>query len=249
MKRQPKPFAVEIKRSRRSPSPLSPSPAGAPERGRHEPAEPAFLEKVSHPSSCDADLVVPAFLQQDKGSRRPVSKPTSQESLWEVFKDKAQVFASASPQNPEPQPSSGRAPPRILQSLDLVERVEPEPQVKPERQVRRQKENMRAEAASSGEADTGSSRENAARRKPATATRLKPLKERAATTLNSHAAQQESKPAGAVVAAPILVVDPAHKDPEPRSIRVRAFLKRGREDVAALPPGQRWKRRLHPSAR
>jgi hypothetical protein len=246
MKRQPKPFAVEIKRSRRSPIPLSPSPAGEPERGRHEPAEPAFLAKVSHPSPCDADLVVPAFLQQDKASRRPVSKPTSQESLWDVFKDKTQVFASASPQSAEPQPSSGCAPPRILQSLD---RVEPEPQVKPERQVRRQKENMRVEAASSGEADTGSGRENAARRKPATATRLKPVKKRATTALKGPAAQQKSKPAEAVVAAPILLVDPAHEDPAPRSIRVRAFLKRGREDVAALPPGQRWKRRLHPSAR
>jgi hypothetical protein len=66
MKRQPKPFAVEIKRSRH-PLPLASSQLGAPKRGRN------WSEKTTLPNTFGkaptvAELTVPAFLQSTSGS-------------------------------------------------------------------------------------------------------------------------------------------------------------------------------------
>jgi hypothetical protein len=72
MKRQPKPFAVEIKRSRH-PLPLASSQLGAPKRARN------WSEKTSLPNTFGkaptvAELTVPAFLQSTSGSDQSITE-------------------------------------------------------------------------------------------------------------------------------------------------------------------------------
>ncbi|SFK40802.1 hypothetical protein [Methylocapsa palsarum] len=218
MKRQPKPFSVEIKRSRRSPGAPAPSQASALELEIDEAAPPQFTQR-----SAESDLVVPAFLQTPNGSRRLTSKENSDAAA----KDRDKVFASLPARQPSDADQSGnRTAPRVLQSLVQPEISDLAIEAKPMRRVSAKK---------------GKSDKPIARKTPATY-------EPNASVINiaNREPTPSRKPASVRVAdeasdAKLITIQTA-----PQLTRPRVFL--GRADASTLPPGQRWKRRLHPRA-
>jgi hypothetical protein len=161
MKRQPKPFSVEIKRSRRSPTASSATVDGRSDNGGgYEPDNGAPRKKRAAKATAEAELVVPAFLKSDKSSFRPTSKLKAQDSKAQharaqdlrgqdlrgrgssgrdfTAEERDGVFAAkaASPkperrQAEEENAASERAAPRILPSLTSGYGVAPQPEAKP----------------------------------------------------------------------------------------------------------------------
>jgi hypothetical protein len=221
MKRQPKPFSVEIKRSRRSgstsasTSALSPPVAFELERAD---AEEAALPPKFILNSDDFDLVVPEFLKSSNGSRRLSSKENSDAAA----KDREKVFA---PSFQQPDQTENRAPPRVLQSLEQPEADHFSVETAPTKRTHRTNEKGEKLMA------------RKARVTPKTDAVVASVHSGIAANPNPSAGffddeEQETK----FLKAPI----------EPQLTRPRIFLKNGRADAATLPPGQRWKRRLHP---
>lgn len=223
MKRQPKPFSVEIKRSRRSATTPALSQPGALEMERADAEEVALAPQFT-PHPLDLDLVVPEFLKAPNGARRP----TSRENSDAAAKDRDKVFAPVgAPQSINADQSGNRTPPRVLQSLVQPETFDLAIDAKPARRTRTPK--PKGDKPTSGKTRVG--REPNIGAASGAANRERPA---------------SRKPAPAQIANE----EPGAKSPmiliELQLSRPRIFLNNGRVDAAPLPPGQRWKRRLHP---
>lgn len=258
MKHSPKPFAVEIKKSRRAPAlPLEPVPK---ERLDFGGPTQAPLEKDRSAASAMSgdDFAIPAFLQSDKPVPRPAADSWSKEA--------EQLFGPKPVAATSQEPVEARARPRILQSLIPAEspmtapandasaaakaKTEtPRPRRKAAQDERANQERGRPPRRSKidsfadadaprkaagvevqGELSLGVKRE-AKRRRPAASASLPALRESQPTPTRSFA----KTPAQDVK---------DHADGPPRVSLARL----GRDDAAALPRGQHWKRRLHPRA-
>ncbi len=251
MKQPPKPFAIEIKRSRRpsaSAPPASTSPIdlfGKDSSTLNGASAGHFSrrEKVSNPAGA-SEFAVPVFLQTDRARR------TSSDRL---SAEVAQVFGPRPAPQPATSPFDQRNPsearqPRILPSLALDDTV------------------LDAVAETGARLPgAGQSRGlEASTRKPRSAAKTDrsekinaPGKRRAAVIGAADIASKR-KPAAAWSAAPAPASpaplpaqnaaegDGAHHGGNWRAARTR-ITRRGR-DAAALPPGQHWKRRLNPRA-
>jgi len=261
MKRQHKPFAVEIKRSRRSPLPPSSSKGDSAEGGRTAPDEDGSLDKISR-RGFDADLAVPAFLQPDKPSRRPASKVSAQDVFQEVFKDRDHVFASVPPRPADAaRQSESPARARILPSLIEPAAGEPGPQIKPAKRASRNASasaaepkrtpragrRTKAQPAPAFAAEAQTRPDEAALKNGGSAARSNPGGKRSGAANKALASGKTRKPTAGTFVAPPSAAEAA-RDAWPPALPVRSLTKRSRVDAADLPPGQRWKRRLHPRA-
>ncbi len=239
MKQPPKPFAIEIKRSRRPPS-AGPAELFGKESAALNGSGAALFSRradLIHQGQAQAgaaELSVPAFLQ------------TAPHRSVELSREAAQLFAPRPAAASEPAPGAEIRPqPRILPSLappqdaafeaqaKAPRRPGPDPEVKAARQPRR------SEADRAGKAKASAKR-RAHDAAPAEAT--EPRAERgpaAARGLAPESPPPAQNPAEANGARPSAAA---------RGARSRVFSRRGREDAAALPPGQHWKRRLTPRA-
>lgn len=224
MKRQPKPFAVEIKRSRRPTFFNAGSESDPLQRGTE------FLETVTinkvflNPSPAnEPEIVVPAFLQSAKESFRPAHpdvKPAEapKQSFW-----KQESLPSGKPATPRILPSLAATDNPVSANKILPSKV-PEPEVK--EQVK--KPAVRAVA------------------KKRAAVKQMPLFSSAPVATEKH--------------IPNTAVEPGSSSPQSKAEAHEAIghrglrrtlrsLKADKDSIAALPPGQRWKRRLHIRAR
>ncbi len=267
MKHPTKPFAVEIKRSRRSPMPSPPSHSDFLGRGRAEPDEglsPALFSKdvafskpefVAKPSP-DSEFAIPAFLRSDKPGRRAAAESLSKEA--------EQVFAPKPAQSAQPpgdNPASKDRAPRILpslispESLSLdadsirVEDAERQALTNAPRQTR--KRNNTATSVAQTQSRTGRVK-NGATTKPvaaAVAAQDDQINRKPKAAARPDAAPKN--PASAVIASDAAPFEPvaALPDVSSRGLLVRRGMRRGgRGKIASLPPGQHWKRRLNPRA-
>jgi hypothetical protein len=250
MKQPPKPFAIEIKRSRRPPTAASPMDLFSKDSSALNGASSGFFSRrdnFSNPASNTADdsgFAVPAFLQTDRAAHRTA----------ELSKEAAQVFTP----RPAPAPTSGESAarqPRILQSLvppegaaaDAIAETDAPPR------AARQGRGLEASARKPGRAA------NADHAKKSEA----PAKRRAGDGLSSGAQagaddiRPKRKPAAtwsvtpaAASPAPLAAPNAAESNAAHLAATgrgARGFTRR-REDAAALPPGQHWKRRINPRA-
>jgi hypothetical protein len=248
MKHPPKPFAVEIKRSRR-PS----APAAAPGAAidviakdkvtRDRKISGAFFGAggFSIPASV-AEFAVPTFLQTDKGPQRAPIENFSKEA--------AQVFTPKPPAAAESRQAEMRPEPRILPSLVPPAAAAPdsgradEASARTPYRARKPQEpkpvhtapvegvepraKRRSRDVSGDASDLGNQRRKAAARGGATAR----AGAEAAATVPDNAGESAA----------------AHPSGNWRGLRSRSLTRRSRANVAALPPGQHWKRRLNPRA-
>jgi hypothetical protein len=219
MKRQPKPFSVEIKRSRRSGSTPASSLPVAFEMERADAEEAAPPPLFAAPPG-EFDLVVPEFLKSSNGSRRLSSKENSDAAA----KDREKVFAPPVHQPSNTGQQENRAQPRVLQSLEQPEADHFPIEAK-----------LTKRTPGTNEKPTG--------RKP----RVQPKTDAAGAFVTAKPKAPESYHADEELDANEELEAVFLKAPiEPQLTRPRIFLKNGRADAATLPPGQRWKRRLHP---
>ncbi|WP_174512541.1 hypothetical protein [Methylocella tundrae] len=65
---------------------------------------------------------------------------------------------------------------------------------------------------------------------------------------SSIAASKSARPAPTLAGPEKSETSSAFATEKPRAVRARSFSRRNREDAISLPPGQQWKRRLHPRA-
>jgi hypothetical protein len=255
MKQPPKPFAIEIKRSRRGATPAPPAPMDSfGKQGSTMYAGPSgILSKRDGLSSRqgNSEFVVPFFLQTDKAARTTSSPHLSTEAA-QVFGPKPTPAAAESPA-PE-----NRAQPRILPSLlpppgaaqdggaegDATPRATrrtrtPEAQaLKP--RIARSNRAEKIEAATKRYADEGvlSGATDIAKK------RGRPASWSAAPAPKGAEAAPTAFPAGNEVENGV-----ASPGGTSRGLRVWSSTRRSRSvDAAALPPGQHWKRRLNPRA-
>ncbi|WP_026607339.1 hypothetical protein [Methylocapsa acidiphila] len=262
MKRQPKPFSIEIKRSRRSPVPSQPSAQGAEAAGRNDAVAikaSSARKRVMKPAM-DDELVIPTFLQTDSISFRSSPKSIAKE-LEEVFAVKS--TARSAELGAGEHVSDKRALPRILPSLTSGYEVE---QIHETTEQPVKSRGRSAVGRPKGAPSTTPKIKPtaAAARGPASSTRaaarLKPApKLESATGLSSATAQKRATPTkekaqpdarfarGASNArSPASATEPPQREGAFHQAK-RRNVRRGREDAASLPRGERWKRRLHPS--
>ena len=261
MKQPPKPFAIEIKRSRRPPAAASPMDLFGKESAALNGANGSFFSRRDgssnpplHPGD-DSEFTVPAFLQSDRAAAR-----TS-----ELSKEAAQVFMPrpAAPVTPAAAPSGEPAaatarPPRILPSLVTPEGAGVDAIAAAEAPLRAARRGRRPEAPARKTT------------RPAQSDRVNKIEAPAKKQLIGDAAsgcaqagvgdiRPKRKPATAWSVAPATagpVPPPVSNTAESnaaqlaangRGVRARGLARR-REDAAALPPGQHWKRRINPRA-
>lgn len=252
MKQPPKPFAIEIKRSRRAPTAAAPADLFVKDSTiQNRPVTAFFSKRDNFTNAADAsDFVVPSFLQNDKAAYRTSPDHAATEAA-QVFRPRA-AAAADNFRAPEPRPA-----PRILPSLVPPEnfdrpqnsaeaapraRTRPSkvPDASPPKQKAAAKANRvelidalskrRTRAADANSADTQSQRRAAAEWSAAPAP-----------------AKMKSAPAQRIESAPD-ADGAAQLSNSRRSAQLRSFSRRGRDDPATLPPGQHWKRRLNPRA-
>jgi hypothetical protein len=246
MKQPPKPFSIEIKRSRRPPTVASPMDFFGKDNSAGAGA--GFLSRrdsFSAPAGA-SELSIPAFLQSERPSARAA----------QLTQEAAQLFTpkAATPAAPSADQRNGaetRPKPRILPSLvppdgaALYASAQADAAPPPARQSRRPKaaarkaadaKTDRAEKATAKRRDGSGAQAGAtdirAKRKPSVGRSAAPAPASPAPIATQSAAESNAAPSNGVA----------------RAGRVRIFARRGRENAAALPPGQHWKRRLNPRA-
>jgi hypothetical protein len=252
MKQTPKPFAVEIKRSRRPAASAAPMEFFGKDSSALNGGVSGVLSKrdsFSNPAS-HSEFAVPCFLQTDKAAHRTSSDHFSREA--------AQVFGpKTAPAAAEPHASEIRTQPRILPSLipqagaaqdsraesdarpraarhaRWVEAPAPKPRVAA-RIERVEKIESRAKRLANDTALSG-------------ATDIEKKRKQAATWSGA-SSQKDAAAAPALTAENATESSAAHACGNCRGVRVRSLIRRSRADAAALPPGQHWKRRLNPRA-
>jgi|BarGraIncu00222A_1022003.scaffolds.fasta_scaffold68726_1 hypothetical protein len=256
MKQPPKPFAIEIKRSRRPPTSASPMDLFGKDSSALNGASAGFFsrrETASNPASNPArtsEFAVPAFLQTDRAAHRSSADQLSTEA--------AQVFAPRPAQSSptsladETHASEARQP-RILPSLvppdtaalDAIAETGARPRaVRQSRALEASTRKPRGAAKTdrtekikaagkrrAGDGGAAGAADIASDRKPAAAWGAAPAPASPAPLPAQNAAEGNG----------------AHTNGNWRGARPR-ITRRGREDAAALPPGQHWKRRLNPRA-
>jgi hypothetical protein len=246
MKHPPKPFAVEIKRSRRLPASAAPIDLFGKESSMINGAISGIFSKrrdSSNPPGL-SEFAIPSFLQTDKAARLTPSDHLSIEAA-QVFRPRP-TLVSDDRGGPAVRPE-----PRILPSL-----IEPSSDAlddgadsaAPQRKARRSQ-------SSRAQAPRDAAKTDRVGAIPA------PAKRRAGDVAAAAEALSKHKPAMAWNAAPASAEptmapppesaaesNAARSDENRRGARVRRVTRRGREDAAALPPGQHWKRRLNPRA-
>ncbi|PNG24408.1 hypothetical protein [Methylocella silvestris] len=260
MKHSPKPFAVEIKKSRRAPAlPLEPV---AKQRADFSGPAQAPLEKdrvAFSPMSGD-DFAVPAFLQTDKPAARPTVDSWSKEA--------EQLFGPKPVAETSPEPVEARARPRILQSLIPAENPSaaadevaaatrssgagartPRPRRESALDERANQQRGKPGRRAKGESDANT---EAARKAASVASQgevsLEAKREPKRRTPSASAALPAQR-APQVTPGRSFVKSPAESVKDNPEGPPRVSLARlGRDDAAALPRGQHWKRRLHPRA-
>ncbi len=246
MKHPPKPFAVEIKRSRRTPAPSGSLDLLAKDKSEFSQAVPALFAKSDLFSNAapDSDFAIPAFLQTDKPAHKFASDSQSREAE-QLFRPKPAANGDVG------QPQGERPAPRILQSLvqeqiiapDYTEQRAPEPRSPRQSRRRATGSPLQKAASKSRSVEKNDDRKKSAGDKAAHVAAPKDAIKRSATATVSTPVKN-IKPAPALQSAEI--VAPPAKD-KARVLRGRGFARRGREDAASsLPPGQQWKRRLNP---
>lgn len=246
MKNPPKPFAIEIKRSRRLPASAPPTDLfGKDSSALNGVASRLFSRRGAHPNAGDASAFdVSAFLQAEQAQHGASPSALSTEAA-ELFRPR-----------PTPAPEYPNPAPRILPSLIEPELVVSGGGVEPG-----------VGSLQSARKSQGSALR--ARRprveKPArvekTEVRAKPRADAAATGGSAIRSKRKvATAAGGAVALATAETKPAQRAENAaengaanpggnrRGARVRGFIRRGHEDAAALPPGQHWKRRLNPRA-
>jgi len=218
MKRQPKPFAIEIKRSRRPTHPNAASESDFLQKGTDF-LETVNLDKVfrAHSPAAEPELIVPAFLQPAKENLRPLlqdAKPaeTPKPSFWKQ----------------DCGPASTAAIPRILPSLNSEDTAKPTIESKPEAKDQVKRPALRA------------------------IPRLRVPAKQGKGLPAAPVANEKQIPNASI--EPISALAPSNdeeQDPTLHRARRRTFKSRkaDQDSSAALPPGQRWKRRLHIRAR
>ena len=239
MKPPRKHFAVEIKRSRRSPTPSM----DLMEKDRADLGQPipGFFSQadLSPRVASDSDFAVPTFLKTEKAAARTASDSAAKEAEL-VFAPKSAGEAGGSP--------DGRPAPRILPSLAPAENPIPErgverlAQATSGRRRRRKDASSPAPDPSAGKADRAEAiKARTKRGAPETA------KRKLAPAPSVAFATPSATPAPPVSAAQISQTgESAARDKH----RARRWVgaRRDRDNAAALPPGQQWKRRLNPHA-
>lgn len=219
MKRQPRPFSIEIKRSRRS---LASAPSQPTATELTSDAPQGLIKPEPLPNTLsDTELVIPAFLQ----SGRTPQKLSAQENAAAVALDRDKVFAP-----PASTPNSDQTQRRILPSLIGDEVAEP---------------------ATAAPSELRRGRKTKSDAAPKIRAAVAPRRERPDKNFAKRYEFAQAEPAAPTKASPAEKSEiPAPIPPAPklRAGRVRLFLNPNRDNVAALPPGQRWKRRLHPRA-
>ncbi len=260
MKQPPKPFAIEIKRSRRAPAAASSLDLFGKDNAALSGAKAAFSSRRDAASNAplnpagDTDFTVPAFLQTERAAPRTL----------ELSKEAEQLFMPkpAAPLTPAA-PSGALAavaarPPRILPSLIAPESVGVDAFASTEAPLRSVRQSRRSEAparqtARAAQVDRVSKIEAPAKKRrigaPASG----------GAQASAPDAPPKRKPAAAWSVTPVTTGPLAPPVPNPaeggashlaasgRGIRPRGLARR-REDAAALPPGQHWKRRINPHA-
>jgi hypothetical protein len=258
MKQPPKPFAIEIKRSRRPPTAASPMDLFGKDSAAVNGANSSFFSRrdnYSSPASNprgDSEFAVPAFLQTDRAAPR-----TS-----ELSKEAAQVFMPRpAPPSPAAAAPSGESaasaarPPRILQSLVAPEGAAAGAVAEadaPLRAARHRAEATTRKTTRAAQADRAKIEAPAKQRRTGEsasggaqvgATDIRPKRKPAAAWSVEPAAASPAPPPVPSLAES----NAAHLAATGRGVRARGLTRR-REDAAALPPGQHWKRRINPRA-
>jgi hypothetical protein len=243
MKHPPKHFAVEIKRSRRSPMPSM----DLLEKDRADLGRPipAFFSQADLPPRVapDSDFAVPAFLKTEKAAARTVSDSAAKEAEL-VFAPKSAGEAGGSP--------DGRTAPRILPSLAPAENPIPEggverlPQATSERRRRRKDASSPAPKPSAAKADRAEAIK-ARTKRGAPVPAKEAAKRKLAAAPSIAFATLSATPAPPVSDAQISQTGESAARDKHRARRW-AGARRNRDSAAALPPGQQWKRRLNPHA-
>ncbi|WP_395665885.1 hypothetical protein [Methylocella sp.] len=240
MKYSPRPYAaknfsVEIKKSRRSAASAD-AQAKAP-RDPFLPAPAALSEGTG-----DDAFAAPAFL---KSETRPVRS-----DLQAHLEEAERLFSPkpAARQAPAPAPDSpaGRVAPRILQSL-VEEAATPEPVV--EEPVLRRKRGRPKLSAASNETAPKKIVSREAVPQAAVAQDAPHATARGSASAGTPRRPGAKKPARA--SAEPIAPRAAESDAilfSASDTPLRRAVRRSLDDVAALPRGQQWKRRLHPRA-
>lgn len=270
MKRQPKPFSVEIKRTRRSQASSAAAPANAAAGERNGSDKSTLQKKRSSKPAPEAELVVPAFLQSGKPASRPSSTATAHD-LERAFASNGKARGDAQHSSGEKDQSAGGAQPRILPSLTSGYGIATETERKPAWKTRGRKAAAGAATAKEARIDRRRKKESVVqaehglsiKARAVDESRQKPVPRQradarahsnatrktarlAADDLAGHAgsAQRASRPS-----APIGANETPRNGKGPRSTKLRRLLTTGRDDAAALPREERWKRRIAPRAR
>jgi len=253
MKRQNKSFVVEVKRQRRPEKLAILEPMAT---------EPRKLDTfVSSVTDLDVDFHVPAFLQ----TGQPQSPGLA--SAPDLFTAFAKPDASA-PQPPAfAAPQAEAAKPRILPSLMEPPAPEllPEPEIRT-RSTRRKTEtqqdtharNVRVQDTGDMETDVlASAKTTTPADRPKIAAKISPARKVRSIVPSRHVFSAETttsagQPATAIrreTRAPeATAYSEAHSFETVESARKTRSWRNRHSDAAHLPPGQRWKRRLHPAA-
>ncbi len=243
MKPPRKHFAVEIKRSRRSPTPSM----DLLEKDRADLSRPtpAFFSQADLPPRVapGSDFAVPAFLKTEKVAARTASDSAAKEAEL-VFAPKSAGEAGGS--------ADGRtAPqPRILPSLAPAENPIPErgverlPQATSERRKRRKDASSVPPQPSAAKADRAEAIKSRTKRGAPV-----PAKEAAKRKLTAAPKPAFATPS-ATPAPPVSDISQTGESAARDKLRARRWAGawRDRDNAAALPPGQQWKRRLNPRA-
>jgi hypothetical protein len=246
MKPPRKHFAVEIKRSRRFPTPsMDLMEKDRADLGRPIPG--SFSQADLSPRVApDSDFAVPAFLKTDKAPARTVSDSAAKQ-VELVFGPKSAADAGG-----RAFPGDGRPAPRILRSLAPAENpiaeqgAEPLPQATAERRRRRKDASSPAPQPPVAKADR-TEPIIARKKRGAPVPAKEAAKRKAAPAPNIAFATPSATPAPPISDATISQTGESAARNKHRGRRW-AGARRNRDDAAALPPGQQWKRRLNPRA-
>ncbi len=261
MKRQPKPFSVEIKRSRRSPAPSPSSSPSLVDGGRIDADKAASRRKRTAKAESEAELVVPAFLKSDKGNIRSTTKA--------IAKERESVFATktTSPVFERQAPAEGKAsderdPRQILPSLTSGYGVAPQMVEEPkgrsrkaavgeeakEARTSRRKENEKAPSArtSSPRAESGSRQKSPAQQGSRAGLQSSPARKQGPAAETDVPTAQARFGQRALIS--VTAATAAQGEGARGQSKRRRLLKRNRDEAAFLPRGERWKRRIHPRA-
>ena len=244
MKHPPKPFAIEIKRSRRGSTP------GAPDLLKDSTTTAAAARAGTArrtgglKAAPELDFAVPAFLQTEK---------TASPAVQSANEEAARVFRTG----PAPVEAPPLTQPRILPSLVPPKEfgfeppaAEPKPRGRPRRAAAERTPQPKAKPAAEDAtprvkppAAVAAAGTRRAEKGPANGE----VKGAVKPAGRSAAALRPAETAPAAV-SPLIERTLVRRAMAWRAQNIPSVVRRTRKDAASLPPGQQWKRRLNPRA-